>query len=370
MRFNIRIVSVVIFVLFSEAVISYFVVKQIPAEMIMREPFNSFKSLFSFSLIFKFLPFIILSLILSLFSLRYNSRSLSFAAIFGFVGLLIPWLHLLSQLSESWVTSLKISSTFGLSYLALLIVVPTGLAGIFIGISAALLWSYFNRSGTIECYEDSKSGRTYLAEGSVLLILGAVIALGFYILSHPYILEDKASSVRTSQRELELYYLKAKEESNSGLLSSLAANPKLPVPMIEEIYNMASALGASHNMQCMNLYSALSQNIKTPDYILSSISDLNNSSINYCVALNPNTSEATLINLAKQGTGAVKIAVSRNPKTPVEVLTLLSGESHYVIRRFVARHKNVTKEILMDLTNDKDERVKSVALKEIERFQK
>lgn len=207
-------------------------------------------------------------------------------------------------------------------------------------------------------------------EGAVYLILGAVILTGIYLWIHPYLLKDKASSVMTREKKLVQYYIKGKDESNINLLSSLASNPKLPVRLIEEIYDMASGLRASDDWQYIRLYSSLAENTKTPGYILSSVSEINNHSINRSVASNPNTPKEILIALSKDEDVAVKIAVSRNPNTPGEALAALSGESHYVIRRLVARNKNVTKEILMKLTNDKDDRVKTVALEEIERFQK
>ena len=358
-------------IIFSEKLISYFVVKQIPAELIQRESLSSFKSLFDFSLIPKCLPLIILSLIIYLFSIRFKYRYLIFAIVGGLIGFLIPWIQFVSQLTELWITSLKLSSTFGLAYIALpVVVLPTALAGIFAGLSGVLFYSYFNKSGTIECYRSLKSRKTYLVEGIVYLILAVIIQTGFYIWSHPYRLEEKASSVRTSERKLMNYFTKANAESDLRLLSSLASNPKLPVTLLEEIYTSKSTQPASGDKKYYRLYDALAINIKTPGYILSSISKLNNSSINTNLALNPNTTVEILVDLIKQGSVAVKISVAKNPNTPVEALAMLSEEGHFVIRRFVARHKNVTEEILLKLTNDKDERVKSAALEEIKRFQK
>lgn len=368
-RFNFKLsiwISVLIFIFFSEIVISYLIKYMIPAELIIREPLHSIKSVFNFSLIFKFLPFIILSVILGLYSIRFKYRFLIWVSFCGFIGLAIPWVYMLGQLSESWLTSLNLSSTSGLAYLVLpVFVLPIALAGIFLGLSGLLLRRYFNKSATFEYYKFSKSRITYFVEGFVYLILGVVIVTGSYLLIHPYFLEDRASSVLTRQKKLEKYYIKGRDESNINLLSSLASNPKLPLHLIEEIYDMASGLRASDDKLSIRLFSSLAENIKSPAHILASISEINNSRINRSVALNPGTPVDILKLLSKDGDVAVKIAVSRNPNTPSDALTLLSGESHYVIRRLVARHKNVTKETLMYLTNDADERVKSVALEEI-----
>jgi len=276
-----------------------------------------------------------------------------------------------SQLTESYVTSLKTSSTFGLSYLVIpILALPYAIAGIFAALSGILLYGYLKKTDKIQPYQNDKGRRTFLVEGLIYLIFSITLASSFYIWKYPFTMEENASSVRTSERKLEDYFIRANAESNYRLLSSLASNPKLPVPLIEEIYDSALVLRAIDNKKYLNLFSSLANNIKTPEHILSFISEAGNSSINTHLALNPNTSAAVLIALAKQGSVAVKISVSRNPKTPGEALSLLSGESHYVIRMFVARHKNVTEETLMNLSNDKDDRVKSAALKEIEKFKK
>ncbi|MBN2632966.1 MAG: hypothetical protein JXR66_05395 [Bacteroidales bacterium] len=233
-----------------------------------------------------------------------------------------------------------------------------------------LLANYFFRPGNVNCYHFEKSRKTLFIEGIVYLILAISLSGSFYILEHPYRLQEKASSVRTGEKKLENYYKKANAESDLKLLSSLASNPMLPVCKIEEIYDKASVLLSSGDRQYINLFDALARNIKTPGEILSEISLLNNYNINKTIARNPNTPVEVLSAFAKEGSVAMKISVARNPNTTAESLTILAGENHYVIRRWVARHKNVTMETLMLLADDTDERVRTAALGEIEKYHK
>ena len=110
----IGIVVLLTLIIVSEIVVSFIVVKQIPEEMIQRESLSAFKSVFNATLIPKFFPFIILSLIIYLFSKRFTDRYLIFAITGGLTGFLISWCQFVSQSTGYHVTSLNLSSTSAL----------------------------------------------------------------------------------------------------------------------------------------------------------------------------------------------------------------------------------------------------------------
>jgi hypothetical protein len=370
-KLYILVVPILTGIIFSEKLISYFVVKQIPKELILRVYPSSNRFSFDIILISKFLPFIILSLIILLFSKRFKNKYLIFLMVGGLVGILIPYVLFISQLTESWITSLRLSSTSSLSYLVIpIIVLPCALSGIFTLLSGLLLFNYYKRSDTIQIYHTLKNRRTFLVEGFVYLIIAVTITTSYIVLVYPNRLLENAASVRTSERKLEKYFKKANEQSDKKLLSSLASNPILPVQLIEEIYHYGITLYASGDDQYLKIYNSLALNRKTPQHILFDISKLNILSINGNLSLNPNTPGEILLALTKDFSGGRKIWIARNPNTPIEALTILQDEGNYIIRIFVAEHKNVTEEILNNLINDKDERVRNVALKEIKKFQK
>jgi hypothetical protein len=370
-KLYIWVVPILTGIIFSERLISYFVVKQIPKELILRTYPSSNGFSFDIILISKLLPFIILSLIILLFSRRFKYRYLLFPMLGGLIGILIPYIKFIFWITEYWITSPRLSSTSSLEYLVIPIkVFPGTLVGIFIGLSALLFYGYYKWSDNLQFYQSFKKRKTYLVEGLVYLVLAVTITTGFNIWNYPYRLEEKASSVRTSERKLEHYFRNANEQSNYKLLSTLATNPVLPVQLLEEIYHSGTTLLASGNDQYLKIYNSLALNRKTPQHILFDVSKLNIVSINANLSLNPNTPGEILIALTNDFSGARKIWLARNPNTPSEALAILSGEQNYVVRRFVAGHKNVTEEILKNLINDKDERVRNVAIREIKKFQK
>ena len=370
-KLYIWVVPILTGIIFSEKLIASFVVKQIPEELIQRGQLLSNEFSFDIIMVAKLLPFLVLSLIILLFSIRFKYRYLLFPLLGGLIGILIPYIKFIFHITEYWIISPRLSSTSALEYLIIpLIVFPGTLVGIFTGLSALLFYGYYKWSDTLQFYKSFKKRKTFIVEGLVYLVLAVTITTGFNVWNYPFRLEEKASSVRTSERKLEHYFRKANEQSKYELLSSLATNPVLPVQLLEEIYNSGTTLYASGDNQYLKIYNSLALNRKTPQHILFDISKLNILSINGNLSLNPNTPGEILIALTNDYSGARKIWLARNPNTPSEALAILSGEGNYAVRRFVAEHKNVTEEILNNLINDKDERVRNVALKEIKRFQK
>ena len=66
--------------------------------------------------------------------------------------------------------------------------------------------------------------------------LPPTITTGFIVWAQPYRLEEKASSVRTSEKKLENYFRKAESGSDFELFSLLAKNQALPTPLCSFIY--------------------------------------------------------------------------------------------------------------------------------------
>lgn len=370
-KLYIWVVPILTGIIFSERLISYIVVKQIPEELIQRVHFSTIRFSFDIILLFKLFPFIVLSLVIFLFSKRFNDRYIIFAMTGGLAGILIPYINFISQLSEYWVTSPSLSSTSALAYLVIpILVLPLGFAGVFAVLSGVLLYGYYKKSDAAQFYKTVKKKRTFLNEGIVYFIIAGTITTGFIVWAQPYRLEEKASSVRTSEKKLENYFRKAESGSDFELFSLLAKNQALPTPLLEKIYNSGSALYVSGDKQYLKIFNSLALNGKTPQHILFEISKLNIISVNGNLALNRNTPGEILLSLTINYPGARKISIARNPNTPAEALAILSQEQNYVVRRLVAGHKNATEEILLNLINDKDERVRSVAVREIIKFQK
>jgi hypothetical protein len=365
------VVPVLTGITFSERLISYFVLKQIPEDLIQRVHFSAIRFSFDIILLFKLFPFIVLSLVIFLLSKRFNNRYIWFAMTGGLAGILIPYTNFISQLSEYWITSPSLSSTSGLAYLVIpILVLPPGFAGVFAVLSIVLLYGYYKKSDTVQFYKTNKKKRTFLAEGIVYFIIAVIIATGFIVWALPHRFEQKVSSVRTSGKKLERYFSEAEKESDFDLFVLLANNQALPPHLLEKIYNSGSALFLSGDKKYLKIFNSLALNSKTPQHILFEISKLNIVSINSNLALNHNTPGEILLSLTTDYPGARKISIARNPNTPAEALAILSREQNYVVRRLVAGHKNATEEILMNLINDNDERVRSVAIREIQRFQK
>ncbi len=369
-KLYIWVVPILTGIIFSEKLIAYFVVKQIPKELIQRGQLLSYKFSFDIIMVAKLLPFLVLSLIILFFSIRFKSKYLLLPLLGGLVGIFIPYIKFIFHITEYWIISPRLSSTSALEYLVIPIkVFPGTLVGIFTGFSALLFYGYYKWSDTLQFYKSFKKRKTFLVEGLVYLVIAVTITIGFNVWNYPYRLEEKVSSVRTSERKLERYFRKANEQSNYKLLSSLATNPVLPVQLIEEIYNSGTTLYASGDNQYLKIYNSLALNRKTPQHILFDISKLNLLSVNSNLSLNQNTPGEILIALTNDYSGARKIWLARNPNTPGEALAILSGDRNYAVRRCVAEHKNVTEEILNNLINDKDERVRNVAIREIKKFQ-
>jgi len=70
------------------------------------------------------------------------------------------------------------------------------------------------------------------------------------------------------------------------------------------------------------------------------------------LAMNPNTSIETLIELSKDQSEEVRWGVARNPNTPVETLIKLSRDGSTIVRARVARNLNTPIETLAKLDGD------------------